>query len=45
MPSSANEWHEKMPPGAARRRVSPMAEAARLLALLVSREIRTIAFV
>lgn len=43
--SAALEWHEGLAPGAARRRVSSLAEAARLLAALVSHGVRTIAFV
>lgn len=39
------EWHEKLPPGTARRRLSSLGEAARLLSLFVSHQIRTIAFV
>jgi DEAD/DEAH box helicase domain-containing protein len=43
--STTQEWHQRLAPGAARRRVSSLAEAARLLAALVSHRIRTIAFV
>ena len=39
------EWHERMAPGGAKRRVSCLSDAARLLAHLVRHGVRTIAFV
>ena len=38
-------WHENLPPGAARRRVSSLEEASRLLAHLINHGLRSIAFV
>lgn len=42
---SVVEWHERMAPGAAKRRVSSLAEASRILTALIRHGIRTIAFV
>jgi len=43
--SAAHEWHERLPPGAVTRRASPLAEAAKLLSVLIVHGVRTLAFV
>lgn len=44
-PSALIEWHERLPPGAVRRRVSNLHEAAALLVTLLTHGLRTLAFV
>ena len=44
-PSALINWHEKLPPGAVRRRTSTLAEASRLLSKMLEHNLRTIAFV
>ena len=44
-PSALTEWHERLPPGQAKRRASSLHEAATLLTLLLTHGLRTIAFV
>ena len=41
---AVSEWFDRTPPGSVKTRVSAISEAAKLLALLVTHEIRTIAF-
>ena len=44
-PSALTAWHEKLPPGHAKRRASSLQEASTLLVMLITHGLRTIAFV
>ena len=43
-PSKLIEWHEKLPPGAVKRRASSLNQASTLLSIMLTNGLRTIAF-